>query len=291
MKILIAGGSGFVGTNLAKHLSKKHDLTLLSRSKKLVDGFEQVITWDMLDESSIEQFEVVINLCGYNIGQKRWSDAVKHKIISSRIEPTTKLTELIGDKNIWLINASAIGFYSFSKTRQDEDEYIKSDSLSFSQQIVDKWESAVRDSKLNKYTLLRFGVVIGGGGVLDKMTMTAKLGVLTKFASGKQLMTWVSIHDLCRAFDFVIDQQFCAKETFNLTAPNATSNAQMIQGIKNFTKVKLVMTMPEFAIKVLFGQMGEELLLSNQNIYPKRLVGRGFVFDDQEIEKALVRYL
>ncbi len=291
MNILIAGGSGFVGVTLAKHLSEQHNLTLLSRSNKPLANYKKTITWEQLNDSNIDNYDIVINLCGYNIGQKRWSKSVKDKIISSRIEPTQRLVDLIGDKDIWLINASAIGFYAFSKQTQSEDQYIQNDTLSFSQKIVHQWEGVLRKSKLQKYSILRFGVVIGDGGVLEKMTMTAKFGVLTKFASGQQLMAWVSIHDLVRALKFVIDNNYSQKQTFNLTAPNVTSNSEMIAAINNLTKTKLVMSMPEVAIKLLFGQMGEELLLSNQNICPEKLIKEGFEFDDTTINNALERYL
>ncbi|QLE78973.1 TIGR01777 family protein [Francisella sp. Scap27] len=292
MKILIAGGSGFVGANLAKALSEKYSLTLLSRTKQNIKGYQNTIVWQDLNEYNISNFDIVINLCGYNIGEKRWSDKVKDKIISSRIEPTQKLIELIGDKDIWLINASAIGFYSFSTKPQNEDEYFDNTTeQGFSQSIVNQWEATVKSSKLQKYSILRFGVVIGDGGVLDKMTMTAKLGVLSKFGNGEQLMSWISIHDLVKAFEFVIENNHSKYQTFNLTAPNATSNSDMVKVIKQLTKAKLVMSMPEIMIKLMFGQMGEELLLSSQNIKPKRLLGNGFRFDDDNIEKALERYL
>ena len=293
MNILIAGGSGFVGTALGKHLSTKHELTLLSRTKKAdKTGYSHTITWDELNASNIGKYEIIINLCGYNIGQSRWSKSIKEKIISSRIKPTQMLVYLIGDKNVWLINASAIGFYNFSKEAQDESCYIANIAKQgFSQEVVDKWENVLTKSELQRHTILRFGVIIGAGGVLEKMTMTAKLGLLTKFASGEQLMSWVSMLDLARAFEFVIENNYSRREVFNLTAPNVTSNANMIKSIKQITKAKLVMSMPKIVIKLMFGQMGEELLLSNQNIKPKRLVEKGFEFHDVNIDSALKRYL
>jgi uncharacterized protein (TIGR01777 family) len=214
MNILIAGGSGFVGTALGKHLSTKHELTLLSRTRKAdKTGYSHTITWDELNASNIGKYEIIINLCGYNIGQSRWSKSIKEKIISSRIEPTQMLVYLIGDKDVWLINASAIGFYNFSKEAQDESRYIANIAKQgFSQEVVDKWENVLTKSELQKHTILRFGVIIGTGGVLQKMTMTAKLGLLTKFASGEQLMSWVSMLDLARAFEFVIENNYSRRE-------------------------------------------------------------------------------
>ncbi len=293
MKILIAGGSGFVGRNLAKSLSQKYDITLLSRSDKEIGcGYKKYITWSNINEGVISEYDIVINLCGYNIGQSRWSKSTKEKIISSRIDPTQKLVSLIGDKDIWLINASAIGFYNFSEDTQDESCYISNlCKLGFSQEVVYKWESVITRSELQKYSILRFGVVIGNGGVLEKMTMTAKLGVLSKFSSGEQLMSWVSMHDLTRAFEFIIESNYSRKKVFNITSPHATSNADMVSSIKKITNSKIVLSMPKIIIKILFGQMGYELLLSSQNIHPKKLLESGFTFDDPNINDALHRYL
>lgn len=293
MKILIAGGSGFVGRGLSKHLSRNHQLTLLSRSNKSELGFfDDLVTWVELAEDSIAKYDIVINLCGYNIGEKRWSKSVKEKIISSRIEPTAKLVKLIGDKDIWLINVSAIGFYNFSDLAQDEDSHDRNyDSLTFGQQVVDQWEKCLVDSSLKYYTILRFGVVIGNGGVLEKMTMPAKFGFLTKFGEGSNYLSWVSLHDLCRAFEFVIDQQLKTKDVYNLTAPEACQHRVLIELLRKYLAKKYVIKMPEYAIKLIFGQMGEELLLSSQNIKPTRLQSEGFKFEDTNIEKALERYI
>lgn len=213
MKILVAGGSGFIGRELSKQLSSKYRLTLLTRSQKSKIGYyDDLVTWSELDEIKISKFDIVINLCGYNIGQKGWSNSVKNKIVSSRIEPTTKLVRLIGNKNIWLINASAIGYYNFSDIPQDEDKHDrKFDNLTFGQQVVDSWEKCLIESQLVRYIIMRFGVVIGNGGVLEKMIMPAKFGFLTMFGKGHNYMTLISVHDLSRAVEFIIDNKLDKK--------------------------------------------------------------------------------
>ena len=293
MKILIAGGSGFVGRELSKYLSNNHHLTLLTRSKKTQKGhYQNVITWQELDSQKISVYDIVINLCGYSIGERRWSKSIKKKIVSSRVEPTQKLIKLIDQQNIWLINASAIGYYVFDTLEQDEDSYIVDENRQqFSQNIVRQWESKTTDSKLKKYTILRFGVVIGKGGVLEKMTLSAKFGFLTIFGSGSQLMSWISINDLSRAVEFIINNNLNNQNVFNLTAPNTCQNATMIKSIKKCLGKKLILKMPAFIIKSLFGQMGNELLLSSQNIKPQRLSKLGFKFNHNEIHEALKLYL
>lgn len=293
MKILIAGGSGFVGRELSKQLSSKHRLTLLTRSQKSKIGYyDDLLTWSELDEIEISEFDIVINLCGYNIGQKRWSKSVKNKIISSRIEPTTRLVELIGNKNIWLINASAIGYYNFSDIPQDEDKHDrKFDNLTFGQQVVDSWEKCLIESQLTRYTIMRFGVVIGNGGVLEKMIMPAKFGFLTMFGKGHNYMTWISVHDLSRAVEFIIDNKLDKKEVYNLTSPEACQHRQLIELLGKYLAKKRIIKIPSAMVKLMFGQMGDELLLSSQNIKPTKLQSKGFEFDDPEISKALERYI
>ena len=111
MRILVAGGSGFVGRELSKYISSRHELTLLSRTaKQSLGAYKDLITWQQLTQENIANYDIAINLCGYNIGQKCWSRAVKNKILSSCIEPTNKLIQLMGNKDIWLVNASAIGY-------------------------------------------------------------------------------------------------------------------------------------------------------------------------------------
>ena len=139
LKVLIAGGSGFIGQNLVRHLKQKgYWVSLLSRQMQIIDGFDECITWQDITTAKVTQFDVVINLCGFGIGEKRWSSAVKEKIVNSRIEPTERLIKLIGDHDVWLINASAIGFYPFSMKEQDETYNVQrtKENSGFCQYIV-----------------------------------------------------------------------------------------------------------------------------------------------------------
>jgi uncharacterized protein (TIGR01777 family) len=290
---LIAGGSGFIGRELSKQFSKDHELTLLSRSSKTkLENYHKLITWNDLTKESIKSYDVIINLCGYNIGEKRWSKSVKRKILLSRSEPTKKLAELIGESDIWLINASAIGYYNFSKVAQDEDDHIRVyDSLSFGQEVVDSWEKNVVYSKVKRFTILRFGVVIGNGGVLEKFVTSAKFGFITMFGDGDQYMSWISMNDLSRALKFIFDKKLDNKKVFNLTAPNACQHKVLARLLRKYLVKKYIIKMPEWFIKLMFGQMGKELLLSSQNIKPTKLISQGFTFEDIKMQKALERYL
>lgn len=293
MRILVAGGSGFVGRELSKYLSTSHHLTLLTRvAKQSLGNYKDFITWEQLTEDNIVNYDIVINLCGYNIGQKRWTTAVKNKILSSRIEPTNKLIKLIGNRNIWLINASAIGYYNFSKLPQDEDNHDRSyDKLNFGQKVVDQWEKCIVDSQLQRYTILRFGVVIGKGGVLEKMAIPAKFGFLTMFGDGHNYMSWISAHDLSRAIEFVINSKLDTKEIFNLTAPTACQHKILVELLRKYLAKKRIIKIPATAVRLMFGQMGEELLLSSQNIKPTKLQSLGFIFEDPQMQQALERYI
>ncbi|MXB82941.1 DUF1731 domain-containing protein [Francisella tularensis] len=293
MRILVARGLGFVGRELSKYLSTRHHLTLLTRvANQNLGDYKELITWQQLTEDNIVNYDIIINLCGYNIGQKRWTKAVKDRILSSRIEPTNKLIRLISNKNIWLINASAIGYYNFSKLAQDEDNHDRSyDKLTFGQKVVDQWEKCLVDSHLQRYIILRFGVVIGNGGVLEKMALPAKFGFLTMFGYGHNYMSWVSAYDLSRDIEFIIDKKLDSKEIFNLTAPDACQHKLLFELLRKYLAKKRIIKIPTFMIKLMFGQMGEELLLSSQNIKPAKLQRLGFVFEDSNIQQALERYI
>ena len=289
MNILIAGGSGFVGHSLSKVLSLDHDLTLLSRKKDKINSYyKEVLLWDDLSDTIMNKFNIVINLCGHNISNSRWSPKIKKMIISSRVKTTENLIKFIGQKNIWLINASAIGFYKFSALRQDEKNYLEIDqsNLSFCQQVTHKWEYLVTSSGLCKWTILRFGVVIGSGGMIDKLMPTVKLGLGAILGDGVQLVSWVSLNDLCLAIDFIIKKRIFF-EALNITSPNPSSQKKLIADLCDVLNKPRWFKIHKKIVCFLFGEMGKELLLSQHNIYPQSLIDYGFKFQDVQIEECI----
>ena len=289
MNILIAGGSGFIGKSLSNILSANHDLTLLSRSSNLVNSaYKSVLIWENLNENVISQFDIIINLCGYNISDSRWSNRIRKKIIDSRTKTTHKLVELIGSKNIWLINASAIGFYSFSSKKQDERNFLKTEpsNWSFCQHITNQWESVVSLSNVRKWTILRFGVVLDNGGMLAKLIPSAKIGLGAVIGDGTQLISWVSLNDLCRAICFIIDKRIHSK-AINIVSPHPSTQRELIESLCVSLNRPRLFKIPKRIVLMLFGQMGKELLLGSHNIYPTLLSDYGFQFNDTSIKSCI----
>lgn len=292
MKILIAGGSGFIGSHLGLFLqSKGHRVELLTRQNNfLFNTYDKIIYWDQLDKISSKDFHMIINLCGYDIAQKKWSAKIKTKIITSRIESTQKIIKFIGKSDTWLLNASAIGFYPFSSEPQDECLNINKNisNLNFCQEITKNWEKVVNDSLLKNKTIMRFGVVLGDQGMLTKVLPTAKIGLGSVIGTGHQYLSWVHIDDLCRAIIYLMNNDTRFKDqAVNITSPSACTQEHFINTLCRLLKRPRWMSMPKWLVNRLFGQMGKELLLSSHNIKPKKLLDSGFEFRYPNIELAL----
>lgn len=293
IKVLIAGGSGFIGQNLVWHLKKQgYWVALLSRQMQIIDGFDECMTWQEITMTKVTQFDVIINLCGFGIGEKRWSKSIKDKIINSRIEPTERLIKLIGDHDVWLINASAIGFYPFSTKAQYEAHIINRSKANsgFCQYVVNQWEAVVNRARLRRKTIVRFGVVLGSGGMLNKLLPTAKKGLGAMIGNGQQMMSWVHIDDLCRALFFIVQHGLINGE-YNITSGNACSQKVFMKALAKALSKPCYLILPQWLVRLMFGQMGRELLLSSHDILPENLQKRGFVFEYTCIEMALIDLL
>jgi len=289
MNVLITGGTGFIGNRLVESLIDKGcDVTVLTRDKtKVANGIKAIL--DTNEIKTNEKIDVIINLAGASIN-KKWSDKYKKELIDSRVDTTKNIVSLIKrlkKKPELLISASAIGYYgSQGDAVLDEESQPKNE---FTYQLCRKWETqALKAEKLGvRVCITRLGVVLGkNGGALKQMTPPFKMCLGGKIGSGRQYFSWVHIDDVISAFMFLIKNKE-QSGTYNLTAPCPVTNSKFTTTLGNCLKRPTLFPMPSFVVKILFGEMGETLLLKGQRVLPKKLKEAGFKFQYSTIEDAL----
>lgn len=297
MNVLIFGGTGFVGRNLTEELlANGYQVYVVTRNAKKTDNSLEnkvkVIEWDnSLPLSSIyelQEIEVVINLAGEPIGNRRWSNSVKQEILASRIRTTGAIVTAINNRTIQpkvLINASAVGYYG---PRQD-DEITESEEAGqdFLAQVCRDWENEAYkvQSDLTRVVTIRIGVVLGSEGALNRMARPYKFYMGGSLGTGNQWISWIHIQDLTSMIRFVIEHQ-------TLTGPiNATSPEPV--KMRDFSKVlgevltrPSWLSTPEFLLKIALGQMAE-MILHGQRVVPKKIISAGFKFRFPKLRSAL----
>lgn len=289
MNYLITGGTGFIGSKLVENLLENgHRVTILSRKNSTNSQVRSV--YNLAEISENEKIDYVINLAGEPIAAKRWSKKQKEILLNSRLKITKEIIELIAklnDKPQALISASAVGFYGSNDDRQLTE--TSPHQAEFTHQLCKSWEEqALEANKFGVRTCIaRFGIVLGkNGGALKKMSAAFKLGLGGKIGSGKQFMSWIHLDDAIAAINFLINNQNLSG-AFNLTAPNAVNNSQFTHILAKTLHRPAFFDMPNLAVKILFGEMGETLLAKGQNVAPKNLLDADFQFKFEKLEMAL----
>lgn len=299
MKIVIAGGTGFLGEPLVKRLvARGDDVVILSRNPaKITIG--RGVAWDARTQGAwsndVASADAIINLAGENIGEGgRWSDERKRRIIASRLDATHALAEALRNapsRTRAFLNASAVGYYgSRGDEMLDESSAPGSDFLS---EVCRRWEEAARDvESLARLVIVRIGIVLApDGGALGKMLLPFRLFVGGKFGSGQQWMSWITRDDLLRLFEWAIDNA-AARGVYNGTAPNPVRNEEFTKTLGRVLHRPAVLPAPAFALKLALGaEMAESLLLSSQRVMPAHATRDGFALEDGELERALGKLL
>ena len=292
MNILITGGTGFIGSVLCPRLlENEHNVVVMSRYPELLKSDVRGIK--VLEELKDDvSFDVVINLAGEPIANKPWSKKQKQRISSSRLEITQKLIEYFKDVEIkpkLFISASAIGFYGVGITNNAVNEEALGDK-SFSSSLCQQWEAvALQAQTLGIRTcLLRTGVVLGrGGGALQKMLFPFKLGLGGRIGKGMQWISWIHVDDLVGIILYCIDNE-SLQGPINGTAPEPVTNKVFAKTLGKVLKRPTFFPMPEVVIKLLMGQMGEELLLAGKKVLPEKVIKAGYKFKFEQVDKALL---
>lgn len=296
MRILITGGTGFIGTQLCQRLlQEEHQLMVLTRRPEQVpDPIETIQNLDQLD--SALYFDVVINLAGEPIAAKRWSVKQKQEIVESRVNMTRALItyfKCAKRKPSLFISGSAIGYYGLGNDSGAADASASVDEGgagdgSFSSQLCQQWEAVAREASEQgiRTCLLRTGIVLGPGGALAKMLPHFKLGLGGRVGSGRQWMPWIHIVDLVGIIQHCIGNE-TVHGAVNGTAPNPVSNLEFVRTLGRVLKRPASLPLPAFIVRLLLGQMGEELLLAGRRIVPRKALDGDYHFQYSHLEAAL----
>ncbi len=295
-KILITGGTGLIGSQLIPVLLEAGNaITILSRHPTAAQiQFEQKVnSIDQLAKlAASETFDIVINLAGQGIADKRWTPASKQQIRDSRLQTTQDLITYLNtadDKPELFISGSAIGYYGPQQDEAVEESFIAGSSEYFSQRLCIDWEreAAAAEALGIRCCYLRTGIVLAkNGGALAKMLPPFKLGLGGPIGSGDQWMSWIHIADLIGIISHLIkDQSICGP--VNATAPEPVTNNVFSGTLGKVLKRPAVVPMPAFIIKLLLGEMAEELLLSGQRVLPAKILRHGYAFKYSRLEDAL----
>lgn len=290
-RIAIAGASGFVGSALAKHLeSLGHAVIRIGRRENPKHGN---IRWDPdkgdLDPAGLAGVRIVINLCGENIGQ-RWTPQVKKKIVDSRVRTTDLLARTIAQMDPHprvLVNMSAIGYYGDRGEEEVDEE--STPGHGFLAELVRAWESAADPARAADIRVVhpRAALVLHpAGGLLAKMVPIFRLGIGGPIGSGQQYLPWISRTDAIRALAWASLHESLAGPLI-VAAPTPSRNAEFAKALARCLHRPAFAPVPEFAVRMLFGEMGDETVLSGQKAVPQHLIDSGFQFDHPTLDQAL----
>ncbi len=296
-KVVIAGGSGFIGKALSEHfVGKEYDVIILTRSKSRLAHGVNYQNWDGETlgkwSSLLNKAEILINLTGKSV-DCRYTDTNKMEILKSRINATKVLGEAIQQvehpPKVWL-NASTATIYksSFSKLMTEEDGDIGDD---FSMGVAKRWEEALFSATTPKTrkVALRISLVLGRGeGVLPVLTKLTKLGLGGYHGDGKQKFAWIHIEDLIRTIQFLIENKKI-DGSINCTSPSEINNKQFMTALRKSLGVWLGIPTPKLLLEIgsFIMRTESELILKSRFISPKRLLDNGFQFEFTSIEEAL----
>lgn len=295
-KIVIAAGTGFLGSVLVDYFQEKCDeLIILTRGKSKVVGKIKYVNWNAKTfsgwEHELEQADVLINLAGKSV-DCRYNDANKAEIFNSRIDSTNILTQAIlqcqQPPKHWL-NSSTSTIYRFSLDKQ-MDETTGEIGDDFSMNVAKAWEKTFFETETPNTlkTALRTSIVLGKkGGAFVPIKNLAKLGFGGKQGKGNQFISWIHETDFARALEFIFEKQMTG--VVNIVSPTPTPNKVFMNTLCKKLKVPfgfpISKMMLDFGAKIIGTET--ELVLKSRNVVPKRLVENGFEFHFGELDNAL----
>ncbi len=297
-KILIAGGSGFIGQHLALHLTKKgYAVSLLGRKSSNPLQYNYY-SWNpaqgSVDHEAIKGKDVIINLSGAGIADRLWTQKRKDFIYQSRIDSTSLLVNTImeqGYSPTLFINASAIGYYGNRPHEQLTES--SSPGTGFVADTCIDWENeAARLSHIGIPTaILRIGIVLGeNGGSLSKLISPLRYGMNILFAHGHHMMSWIHIIDLVRIVEQLVAVNL-HPDIYNAVTPNALPQKTFNSNVLNLLHKKAIkINIPNALLRLAIGDLAT-VITADLNIQPRNLLYQKFTFSFPDIQSSLAHLL
>ncbi len=296
MKLMVAGGTGLIGRLLVNRLLEEdHAVWVLSRNpqKARFPSAVKMVKWDGRSPAGwqplVEQMDAIVNLCGENLGAKRWTEPRLRLLKSSRIEPAQAILQAIRDAShrpAVLLQSSAVGYYGSTQAQVlDEKSAAGSDRLA---QLVVDWENAAGpvDELGVRRIIVRQGIVLDDHeGALPRMLLPFRLFAGGPVGSGRQWVSWISRTDIAEVILFLLEKAD-ASGVYNLTAPQPVTNADFGKTIASVIRRPYWMPVPEFFLRLLFGEMSK-IVLEGQRVIPARLLEAGYSFHNPNLRSAL----
>jgi uncharacterized protein (TIGR01777 family) len=288
--IAIAGSSGLIGSALVAALrAADHQVLRIVRRTPANSG---ELHWNpdsgQFDASALHGVDAVVNLCGVNIAQRRWSGAFKQSLRDSRITPTEVLSSAVADAGVGvLINASAVGYYGNTKDRTVDE--TASAGTGFLAQLCEDWEAATAPAQQAgaRVVLARSGLVLASsGGLLRRLRPLFSLGLGARLGNGRQYMSWITLEDEVRALLFGLSHSSLSGPV-NLTGPAPVTNAEFTTALGRAVNRPTPLMLPGFAVRAVLGEFADEGLLTGQRAIPAVLERAGFQFHHNTIGEAL----
>lgn len=289
--VLVTGATGFIGRHLLEYLLA-HDFQVIAFSRQQQITNHPQLQW-INSFSALESISLdyVVNLAGESIGQGRWTEVRKQKLIQSRVHITQNLYQALENYQLQpqcIVSGSAIGYYGIDSDEQwlnECDENSAAQAI-FMSELCQLWEAEALSHIQQNTKIIRMGVVFGTeGGILPQMLLPIKMGLVGRIGSGRQPITWVHVDDVIQAILFLF-KSTSQQKIYNVVAPDHIDQMQFVTTASQVLKRKPFLPLPSFVMKLMMGEQSQ-LVLNGQYVQPKALLSEDFQFQYVDLERAL----